>query len=95
MAQHSITLRERGGRGPPALCNSSLEHLIGSWHMVPYGDRRYRTKSGRAEYQSVIAPRNDRVVREFILHDDVGNDCRPDRAGWLPATPAEHIGQRL
>ena len=63
--------------------------------MVPYGDRRYRPQSCGAEHQGVIPPRNNRVVREFILYDDIGNDRRLDRAGWLTATPAKDVGQRF
>ena len=63
--------------------------------MAPHGDRRYRSQSCRTEYQGVISPGNNRVVREFILNDDVGDNRRPDRAGWLTPTPAKDVRQRF
>ncbi len=43
----------------------------------------------------MILPRNNRVMREFILNDDIDNNRRPDRARWLTTTPAKHVGQRV
>ena len=95
MSHHTIPIRQRRCRRAPALFNPCLEHLIRLWHMVPHGDRRYRSQSGGAEYQGVISPGNYCVVRELVLNHDVGDDRRFDRAGRLTATPAKDVGQRL
>ena len=42
--------------------------------LVPYGDRRNRTQSGRVINQKDVSIRNDHIMRELILSDHFCND---------------------
>jgi hypothetical protein len=93
MPHHTIAINERRYCWAPTLFKPCLEHLIRIWHVVPYDDRRYRAQSCGTEDQSVISPRHNRIVREFVLNDDARDNRRLDRAGWLTPAPAKHVGQ--
>jgi hypothetical protein len=63
--------------------------------MIPHGDRRDRAESGRAEHQgSPISPRNDRVMREFVLNNHVSYHGRVKSGRLMPA-PSQDVRQRF
>ena len=63
----------------PAAPQARLQELIGGRPMVPDGDRRHRPQSGRVvDDVNPVLPRDDHIVRELVLHDDIDGQPKAD-----------------
>jgi hypothetical protein len=92
MTYDSVSLLQARRSWLPAISNTRLKDLVCVGKMIPHGDRRDRAKSRGAEDESAPAePRDDRIVREFVLNDHI-NDYGRMQARLLP-TPLQNIGQ--
>ena len=61
--------------------------------MIPDGDRRDLAQSARPiDEDQPVSPRNDYVVRKFVLHDDFGYDPGGNLARRLGRSPSNDIG---
>jgi len=93
VTDHAVPIGKGRWSWLPPILDSRLEDFIRVRHMVPHGDRRYRAESCGAKDQGAITPRNNCIMREFILHDGIGYYRHLDNAGRLPTAPAKDIGQ--
>ena len=95
MPHYSVTLLQTRRGWAPSLSNTGVKDLIRTRKMIPHGDRRDRAESGRAEHQgSPTSPRNDRVMREFVLNNHVSYYGRVKSGGLMP-TPPQDVRQRF
>ena len=86
----AIAAREMRWRRCPAMCDAPLEELLCRL-VIPHGDRRDRTDSRRVEDEhEALGPRDNHVVRVFVLGDDVADDA----GRLLNAKPLEHGSER-
>jgi hypothetical protein len=91
VAQHPIAVPQRAWRGLPSFGHPRRQQFIRVRTMIPDGDRRDFTESGRAEDQNEsVAIGCKYIVRIFIVRDCL------DEAGWrgLPTAPRHELLER-
>ena len=59
--------------------------------LVPNGDRRHCSKSGRVVYKKYVSIRNDDIMRELVLCHDFRNKLRMNLFFRLRRSPREHV----
>jgi hypothetical protein len=78
VTQNTITGSEPGRRGLPPQRQPCTQKIVGRRLMVPHGDRRYGSQSGRAINQHQRRPpRHDQIMSEFILNNYLADYFSP------------------
>src|SRR4051794_12281284 len=71
MAKDALAFLERGGGGLPAVLQAFTQKLIGIGTMRPDSDRCHDAESGQAEAQPTFLPRDQQIVAELVLRNQV------------------------
>jgi hypothetical protein len=90
VTENAIAGLEFGWRRLPSARESIAQKLIRRWLMGPHGDRRDGSQSGRIEAQEGWAERQNHVMSELVLSNDLS-----DLNSWrLLGCPAQQICER-
>jgi hypothetical protein len=90
VAEHALSVAQRGWRRPPAATDAVAEQLGGHRLMIPHGDRRDGAQSCGVEHDKVAAiERQDDVMSVLVLRDDLAH--LPD--GLLLPRPREYLSE--
>src|SRR4029453_13318118 len=76
MAEDDLSVYRARRRRTPAPGHAVLEQVVRARHRVPHGDAVHAAQSARVEDQVHVAPRDDHVVGELVLNDDVRDLAR-------------------
>jgi hypothetical protein len=92
VTDHSISSRKGGDGWLPTGDYSRPKQFVSVRKMVPDGDRRDSSQSGRSIHQDQpVAPRYDNVVGKLVLYDYICDYLRMDDAFRLRKRPLHNI----
>ena len=91
MTEDPIAILETRCCRPPTVHEPVFQEFVGGWAMIPHGDRRDESESGRIETQIRIAEREHNVVRVFVL----SNDVRDVNGRRLREAPSHQISEGM
>ena len=89
---HIAVLQSRRRR-LPSFRNPVFQKLIRGRMLIPDGDRRHGSKSGRVVNEKDIATGNDNVVGKLVLGYDLRHDLRMNFTFRLTRGPGEHVAE--
>lgn len=77
VSEYSIAVPQLRQRRRPSHGEAALQQLAGSRLMIPHGDRREFPQSSRVvDEHEPVGERDNDVVGELVLHNDVGENSR-------------------
>jgi hypothetical protein len=71
-----------------------MKNFISRWQVIPHGNCRDAAQSCRViDEHKPITPRNDNIMREFVLNDDFRDNGRNKSPARIRKRPSHHIPQ--
>lgn len=89
----AVAVFQSGGRGLPTFGKSVLQKLVRARVLVPDGDRRHGTESSGVVNEEDVLVRDDYVVGEFVLGDDLRDRLRMYFFTRFARGPDEHVAE--